>query len=39
MCMMDEIAARRDEIHAIVKDHKAERLWVFGLCACKEGTV
>ena len=33
---MDEIAARRDEIHAIAREHKAERLWVFGSCARKE---
>ena len=30
MCMMDEIAAKRDEIYAIAKNHKAEKLWVFG---------
>ena len=33
---MDEIAAKRDEIHAIAKGHKAEKLWVFGSCARKE---
>ena len=36
MCMLDEIAAKRDEIHAIAKGHKAEKLWVFGSCARKE---
>ena len=36
MCMMDEIRARRDEICAIARKHKAERLWVFGSCARKE---
>ena len=36
MCMMDEIAAKRDKIHAIAKGHKAEKLWVFGSCARKE---
>ena len=36
MCVMDEIAAKRDEIHAIAKGHKAEKLWVFGSCARKE---
>ncbi len=36
MCMLDEIAARRDEIHAIAKGHKAEKLWVFGSCARRE---
>ena len=34
--MLDEIAARRDEIHAIAKGHKAEKLWVFGSCARRE---
>ena len=27
MCMMDEIAAKRDEIYAIARKHKAEKLW------------
>ena len=36
MCMLDEIRARRDEIYTIARRHKAERLWVFGLCALKE---
>ena len=36
MCMLDEIRAKRDEIYAIARAHKAEKLWVFGLCACKE---
>lgn len=36
MCMMDEITAKRDRIHAIAKGHKAEKLWVFGSCARKE---
>ena len=30
MCMLDEIRAKRDEIYAIVRAHKAEKLWVFG---------
>ena len=34
--MMDEIAAKRDMIHVIAKEHKAEKLWVFGSCARKE---
>ncbi len=38
MCMLDEIHAKRDEIYAIVRRHKAEKLWVFGLCARKEVT-
>ena len=36
MCMLDEIRAKRDEIYAIAKRHKAERLWVFGSCAHEE---
>ena len=33
MCMLDEIRAKRDEIYAIARAHKAEKLWVFGSCA------
>ena len=33
MCMLDEIRAKRDEIYAIARRHKAEKLCVFGLCA------
>ena len=36
MSMLDEIRAKRDEIYAIARRHKAERLWVFGSCARKE---
>ena len=36
MCMMDERAAKRDEIHALAKRHKTERLWAFGLCVHRE---
>ena len=36
MCMLDEIRAKWDEIYAIAKRHKAEKLWVFGSCARKE---
>ena len=36
MCMLDEIRAKRGEIRAIAKRHKAEKLWVFGSCARKE---
>ena len=32
MCMLDEICAKRDEIYAIARAHKAEKLWVFGSC-------
>ena len=30
MCMLDEINAKRYEIYAITRRHKAEKLWVFG---------
>jgi len=33
---IDEIRARRDEIYAIARKHKAEKLWVFGSCARRE---
>ena len=35
MCMLDEIRAKRDEIYAVARAHKAEKLWVFGSCARK----
>ena len=38
MYMLDEIRAKRGEIHAIAKKHKAEKLWVFGSCARGEET-
>ena len=38
MCMLEEIRAKRDEIYAIAREHKAEKLWVFGSCARKEET-
>ena len=31
--MLDTIRAKRDQIYAIAKEHKAEKLWVFGSCA------
>ena len=31
--MLDEIKVRREEIYAIARRHKVERLWVFGSCA------
>ena len=34
--MLDKISAKRDEIYAIARKHKAEKLWVFGSCARKE---
>ena len=36
MCMLDTIHAKRDEIYAIARRHKAEKLWVFGSVARKE---
>ena len=36
MCMLDEIRAKRDEIYALARRHKAEKLWVFGSCARRE---
>ena len=36
MCMLDEILAKRDEIYAVARAHKAEKLLVFGSCARKE---
>ena len=31
--MLDTIRAKRDQIYAIAREHKAEKLWVFGSCA------
>ena len=39
MCMMDEIRAKRDEIYAIARKHKAEKHWGFGSCARKESAI
>ena len=38
MGMRDTIRAKRDEVYAIAKRHKVEKLWVFGSCACGEET-
>ena len=38
MCMLDTIQAKRDDLYAVAKKHKAEKLWVFGSCARKEET-
>ena len=38
MRMLDTILARRDELHAIARRHKARRLWVFGSVARREET-
>jgi len=34
--MLDKIIAKWDEIYAIARRHKAEKLWGFGSCARKE---
>ena len=31
--MLERIREKRDEIYAIARKHKAEKLWVFGSCA------
>lgn len=36
MCMLDEIRAKREEVYAVARVHKVEKLWVFGLCARKD---
>ena len=36
MCILDKIRAKRDEIYAIARKHKVEKLWVFGSCAREE---
>ena len=33
MSMFGKMCAKRDEIHAIARKRKAERLWTFGSCA------
>jgi len=38
MCMMDTIRAKRNEIYAVARRYKAEKLWVFGSCARGEET-
>ena len=38
MCMLDRVREKRDEIYALARKHKAEKLWVFGSCARKEET-
>ena len=35
MCMLDEMRAKIDEIYAIGRKHKAEKLWVSGSCVRK----
>ena len=36
MCMLDKIRAKRDEIYAIAKKYKAEKIWGFGFCVRRE---
>lgn len=36
MCVMDQLLAKRDELYAVARKHKADKLWVFGSCARKE---
>ena len=38
MCRLDEILARRDEVNALARKNRADRLFVFGSCARKEET-
>lgn len=36
MCRLDEILARRDEVNALARKNRAERMYVFGSCARRE---
>ena len=36
MCMLDRVREKRGEIYSLAREHKAEKLWVFGSCARKE---
>ena len=36
MCMLDRVREKRGEIYGLAREHKAERLWVFGSCARRE---
>jgi len=38
MCMLDTVKAQRDNLYALARKHKAEKLWVFGSCARGEET-
>lgn len=38
MSKLDELKAKREEIYRIAKEHKVEKLYVFGSCARKEDT-
>lgn len=37
MCMLDEIRAKQEENYAIAWKHKADKIWIFGSCACGKG--
>jgi len=34
--MLDEMCAKRDEIYAIARRHKAEKLWGLSFCARRD---
>jgi hypothetical protein len=36
MPILDEIRAKRGEIHAVARRHKADKLWALGSCGYKE---
>ena len=36
MHILYEIRAKRGEIHAVARRHKAEKLWAFGSCGYEE---
>ena len=38
MTALNTICAKRDQIYALARKHKAEKLWVFGSCARQEET-
>lgn len=38
MALLNTIREKRDQIYALAKEHKAEKLWVFGSCARQEET-
>ena len=38
MAVLNTIRAKRDQIYALAREHKAEKLWVFGSCARQEET-
>ena len=38
MCMLDTVLARREDIYAVARKHKIEKVYVFGSCARKTET-